>query len=109
MAEPTTPSSFPSFLAATIRAATRFMWSADATEEPPYFWTTRATGPQATDVGAGTGGWGHLGRRMEFPDGRPRGVAAHRRRAWQRRDRPAGLDRGQPCAAARARCGLLRP
>jgi hypothetical protein len=32
------------------------MWAADATEDPPYFWTTRATGPQATDVRGGTGG-----------------------------------------------------
>jgi hypothetical protein len=32
------------------------MCSAEATEDPPYFWTTRATGPQATEVGAGTGG-----------------------------------------------------
>ena len=37
----------------TIRSATRFMCAADATEEPPYFWTTRATGPQATEVAAG--------------------------------------------------------
>ena len=56
IAETTTTTSSPFFLAATIRSATRFMCSADATEEPPYFWTTRATGPQATDVPRRTGG-----------------------------------------------------
>ena len=40
----------------TIRSATRFMCSAEATEDPPYFWTTRATGPQATDVCPVAGG-----------------------------------------------------
>ena len=50
MADTTTTTSSPFFLAVTIRSATRFMWAADATEDPPYFWTTRATGPQATDV-----------------------------------------------------------
>ena len=33
----TTTTWLPSFLAATIRAATRFMPSASATEDPPYF------------------------------------------------------------------------
>ena len=55
IAETTTTTSSPFFLAATIRSATRFMCSADATEEPPYFWTTRATGPQATEVAAAAG------------------------------------------------------
>ena len=53
IAETTTTTSSPFFLAATIRSATRFMCAADATEDPPYFWTTRATGPQATGVPAG--------------------------------------------------------
>src|SRR3954467_3868150 len=51
IAETTTTTSLPSFLALTTRSATRFMCSAVATEEPPYFWTTRATGQQATVAG----------------------------------------------------------
>ena len=56
IADTTTTTSWPSFLAATIRSATRFTCSADATDEPPYFWTTRATGPQATEPPAGGDG-----------------------------------------------------
>ena len=37
IAETTTTTWFPSRLAATIRLATRFMPSASATDEPPYF------------------------------------------------------------------------
>src|SRR5215211_950275 len=43
MAEMTTTTSFPAFLVATIRWATRLMPSASATEEPPYLCTTRPT------------------------------------------------------------------
>ena len=43
MAETTTTTEFPAFRVATIRCATRLMPSASATEEPPYFCTTRAT------------------------------------------------------------------
>ena len=56
IAETTTTTSSPFFFAATIRSATRFMCSAEATEDPPYFWTTRATGPQATERARGPGG-----------------------------------------------------
>src|SRR3712207_2054799 len=50
IAETTTTTSSPFSLAATNRSATRLMCAAEATDEPPYFWTTRATGPQATEV-----------------------------------------------------------
>ena len=43
MAEMTTTTSCPSCLVATIRFATRLMLSASATDEPPYFCTTRPT------------------------------------------------------------------
>src|SRR5438270_10777437 len=43
IAETTTTTSSPFFLAVTMRSATRLMRSALATEDPPYFWTTRAT------------------------------------------------------------------
>jgi hypothetical protein len=56
IAETTTTTSSPFFFALTIRSATRFMCAAEATEEPPYFWTTRATGAQATDVARAAGG-----------------------------------------------------
>ena len=41
MAETTTTTSLPAFRVSTMRLATRLMLSASATEEPPYFWTTR--------------------------------------------------------------------
>ena len=50
IAETTTTTSLPAVFSATMRSATRLMWAAEATEEPPYFCTTRATGPQATDA-----------------------------------------------------------
>lgn len=43
IADTTTTTWWPSFLASTIRLATRLMPSASATEEPPYFCTTRPT------------------------------------------------------------------
>src|ERR1700754_466944 len=43
MAETTTTTSWPSFLVATMRCATRLMAAASATEEPPYFCTTSPT------------------------------------------------------------------
>src|SRR3954447_21521781 len=45
MAETTTTTSSPFFFASTMRSATRLTRSAFATEEPPYFCTTKATGP----------------------------------------------------------------
>ena len=45
IAEMTTTTSWPSCLVATIRLATRLMLSASATDEPPYFCTTRPTPP----------------------------------------------------------------
>ena len=109
IAETTTTTSSPFFLAATIRSATRFMCAADATEDPPYFWTTRATGPQATDVRGGpvvasrhAAGCDH---RMDEPEqwllsAEERGNPAHG---------AARLDGGQPRRAAAARQHLLRP
>ena len=44
IAEHTTTTSFPAFLVATIRSATRRIRSADSREEPPYFCTTSAMG-----------------------------------------------------------------
>ena len=41
---PRRTTSWPAFLVSTIRLATRLMPSASATEEPPYFCTTRPTG-----------------------------------------------------------------
>ncbi len=41
IAEMTTTTSLPSCFVAMIRRATRLMLSASATDEPPYFWTTR--------------------------------------------------------------------
>ena len=43
IAEMTTTTSLPCCLVATIRLATRLMLSASATDEPPYFCTTRPT------------------------------------------------------------------
>ncbi|OIQ64376.1 hypothetical protein GALL_540730 [mine drainage metagenome] len=43
MAETTTTTSSPARFASVIRFATRLMDSALATDEPPYFWTMRAT------------------------------------------------------------------
>ncbi len=43
IADTTTTTSWPAFLASTIRRATRLMPSASATDEPPYFCTTRPT------------------------------------------------------------------
>src|SRR3954451_22197482 len=44
MAETTTTTSSPARRRATIRLATCLMRSASPTEDPPYFWTTSATG-----------------------------------------------------------------
>jgi hypothetical protein len=55
MAETTTTTSLPFFFASTIRSATRLTRSGLATDEPPYFCTTRATTSQVTD-GAGAVG-----------------------------------------------------
>src|SRR6202012_3668116 len=44
IAETTTTTWLPARLVATMRLATRLMPSASATEEPPYFCTTRAIG-----------------------------------------------------------------
>ena len=44
IADTTTTTSWPAFLVATIRCATRLMPSASATDDPPYFCTTRDTG-----------------------------------------------------------------
>jgi hypothetical protein len=44
IAETTTTTWSPALRVATIRCATRLMPSASATDEPPYFCTTRATG-----------------------------------------------------------------
>src|SRR3954453_10407844 len=41
IAETTTATSCPARLVATMRSATRLIRSASATEEPPYFWTTK--------------------------------------------------------------------
>src|SRR5882724_6526500 len=46
MAETTTTTWSPSFRVLTIRCATRLMPSASATDDPPYFCTTRATSPE---------------------------------------------------------------
>ena len=43
IAETTTATSCPAALVATIRRATRWTLAASLTDEPPYFWTTRAT------------------------------------------------------------------
>lgn len=43
IAEHTTTTSLPAFLVATIRSATRLIRSALSSDDPPYFWTTRAT------------------------------------------------------------------
>ena len=43
MAETTTQTALPALRVSTIRRATRLMLSASATEEPPYFCTTRLT------------------------------------------------------------------
>src|SRR3712207_5833080 len=45
IAETTTTTSSPFFFASTMRSATRLTRSGSATEEPPYFCTTRATDP----------------------------------------------------------------
>ena len=44
IAETTTTTERPAFRLATMRCATRLMPSASATDEPPYFCTTSATG-----------------------------------------------------------------
>src|SRR3954447_16109793 len=43
IAETTTTTSWPAFLVPTMRSATRLIRSASATDEPPYFCTTRLT------------------------------------------------------------------
>jgi hypothetical protein len=40
------------------------MCAAEATDEPPYFWTTRATGPQATEALRDDRGCVPLGRTL---------------------------------------------
>src|SRR4028119_2064102 len=50
IAETTTTTSLPACFSATMRSATRLTWAAEATEEPPYFCTTRATGHERTDA-----------------------------------------------------------
>ena len=44
MADTTTTTSWPALRVSTMRLATRLMPSASATDEPPYFCTTRPTG-----------------------------------------------------------------
>ncbi len=41
IADTTTTTSLPACLVSTMRLATRLTDSASATDEPPYFWTTR--------------------------------------------------------------------
>ncbi len=53
MAETTTTTSWPARLVSTMRRATRLTQSASATEEPPYFWTTRPTGRLLLAIGGG--------------------------------------------------------
>src|ERR1700712_4832400 len=50
IAEITTTTSWPCALVATMRLATRLMLSASATEEPPYFCTTRPTSTPSAPV-----------------------------------------------------------
>src|SRR3954470_19434680 len=109
MAETTTTTSLPSFLAPTIRSATRFMCAAEATEEPPYFWTTRAPGPQATDVRRTAGGCVPATRALWSRDGLTGAVAAQRPGAREPRHHAARLDGRQPRRATAARQYLLRP
>src|SRR5712691_7536289 len=59
MADTTTTTESPALRVATMRWATRLMPSASATEDPPYFCTTRATGPPLLRSGC----W--LGSRLE--------------------------------------------
>ncbi len=56
IAETATTTSLPAFLVWTIRFATRLMLSASATDDPPNFWTIRATG------------WYSRGRRIRDDD-----------------------------------------
>ena len=53
MAETTTTTAWPALRVATMRWATRLMPSASATEDPPYFCTTRATGRRSFVPAAG--------------------------------------------------------
>ena len=51
MADTTTTTEWPAFRVATMRCATRLMPSASATEDPPYFCTTSATGGPLLPLG----------------------------------------------------------
>ena len=53
IAETTTTTSWPALRVSTIRWATRLMPSASATDEPPYFCTTRPTGVLQTTANGG--------------------------------------------------------
>src|ERR1700733_9212221 len=53
MADTTTATSWPALRVLTIRLATRLMPSASATEDPPYFCTTRATWPNCSRSAGG--------------------------------------------------------
>src|SRR3954469_550449 len=55
MALTATTTSLPALRVSTMRLATRLMLSASATDEPPYFWTMRLTGPDYWRCGPGTG------------------------------------------------------
>ena len=71
IAETTTTTSLPACLASTIRWATRLMPSASATEEPPYFCTTRPTDlPRSLLVGPTQAGSTTV---RSLPSGRRRG------------------------------------
>jgi hypothetical protein len=50
IAETTTTTSLPAALVSTMRLATRVMESASATDEPPYFCTTRPTSAPRQDT-----------------------------------------------------------
>jgi hypothetical protein len=55
IAETTTTTEWPALRLATIRCATRLMPSASATDDPPYFCTTSATGASLLPLAAAGG------------------------------------------------------
>src|SRR5215211_7488754 len=69
MADTTTHTSCPDFLAATMRVATRLMLVASATLEPPYFCTTSATTDSFPGPTRGTGA-DSLATAIAGPNGR---------------------------------------
>ena len=106
IAETTTTTSWPALRVSTMRSATRLMRSAEATDDPPYFWTIRLTELPTTVRTAGgradptTGGRAGRMRRVACVPSDRHG--ADLRVEWPPRDRDgSGEPRLRPCSAYR--------